>query len=173
MNAASIATVPVAVRSPTGRLGRRRVAFVVVGALSALFWLAANAVPAFASCGTDKPAKSQAAFVGVVTSTASDGRVATVQTDTGAIVTVIGTPDTGSAATSVDRTYQVGGRYEFHPINDASPFEDNVCTATRLLSQGPVGPGKADRRVAVVTAVLAAAAAAAFAVFRRRTPRRA
>ncbi len=68
--------------------------------------------------------------------------MARVRTEDGADVTVLGTPDRRSHITSVDRTYEVGARYEFHPINDTSPFEDTICSATRLLERNAVpAPG--------------------------------
>lgn len=101
--------------------------------------LVAISAPAAASCATDRPPRSPSAFVGVVVSVRSEGRVATVRTEAGAEVQVRGTPGDGlDQGTSVDRTYEPGGRYEFHPVNAGSPYEDNECTATRLLSMGPV-----------------------------------
>lgn len=93
--------------------------------------------PASASCAqTPPPAK--AVFTGTVTATDHDGRRATVNTDDGRVVTMVGTADLGAAATSVDRTYEVGGRYEFHTLNDASPYEDNACTATKKIGAASV-----------------------------------
>lgn len=95
-----------------------------------------GAPPAAASCATD-PGPSPYAFVGTVIATSNGDRVVQVVTDDGATVTVRGT--TGRSAnsfTSVDRRYALGGKYEFHPLNDASPYSDNSCTATRQLS-GP------------------------------------
>ncbi len=76
-----------------------------------------------------------------VVSVEHEGRTARVRTDDGRDVTVHGggRSPASNSATSVDRRYAVDGRYEFHPINDASPFEDNACTATRQLS-GPQPP---------------------------------
>jgi hypothetical protein len=54
--------------------------------------------------------------------------------------------DEPNAATSVDRTYEVGAKYEFHPLNDTSPYRDNACTATHLIgasSPDPSGPAAA------------------------------
>ena len=54
---------------------------------------------------------------------------------------VRGDPDTCGFAntyTSVDRRYSLGGRYEFHPLNNQSPYSDNACTATRQLSGPPL-----------------------------------
>jgi hypothetical protein len=106
--------------------------------------VAALVVPAPAAASCVFPARTSAfAFVGTVTGTSNGGRVATVRTDAGAVVTVVGTPDLGSGLTSVDRAYVVGTRYEFHPINNESPYQDNACTATHEVEGGPApgGPG--------------------------------
>lgn len=93
---------------------------------------AAGATPsAWASCA-QPPAVSQHVFAGTVTSTERDGRIARVRTDDGQDVEVDGTPS-ATGGTSVDRTYAVGTRYEFHPLNATSPFQDNACTSTRPL----------------------------------------
>ena len=141
-------------------------------ALGLLLWCVAGPLPASASCaGT--PLRSAAAFTGVVTATPSAGRVATVRTDAGVTVEVRGTPGGLVGASSVDRSYEVGGRYEFHPVNDASPYEDNACTATQLLSPGPrPGPalagGTSPAAVLAVSGVAAAGVVLAGIVLRRR-----
>ena len=58
-------------------------------------------------------------------------------TDSGQRVTVLGT-EGGFAESfrSTDRRYALGGRYEFHPLDGASPYRDNICTATQQLA-GP------------------------------------
>ncbi len=118
------------------RYVRRGTAVLALLILSAATWVAPwYVVPALGSCA-ETQMRSPYAFTGVVVSTRSDGRVATVRTDAGATVQVVGTPDTGSGATSVDRSFEVGGHYEFHPINSSSPYQDNACTFTHLLSQG-------------------------------------
>ena len=97
--------------------------------------------PAFASCATDSPDPSPHAFVGTVIATSEGGRVAEVVTDDGASVTVEGTDDTSwssNSYSSADRRYALGGRYEFHPLNDASPYSDNACSATRQVSGPPL-----------------------------------
>ena len=95
-----------------------------------------GAPPAAASCAT-APGPSPYAFVGTVIATSQGDRVVQVVTDGGATVTVLGTTGrSDNAFTSVDRRYALGGRYEFHPLNDESPYSDNSCTATRQLS-GP------------------------------------
>lgn len=56
-------------------------------------------------------------------------------------MTVRGTQDTsgfGNSYSPVDRRYALGGRYEFHPRNGASPYSDNACTATRQISGPPL-----------------------------------
>lgn len=67
--------------------------------------------------------------------------MAEVVTDEGEKVTVQGTEDTSrfsDSYSSVDRRYALGGRYEFHPLNEESPYSDNACTATRKLSGPPL-----------------------------------
>lgn len=120
---------------------------VVVGALAgvlvgAIVGALVGISPAHASCA--RPASpSPYAFVGTVISTEQDDRVATVITDKGVEVTVLGTGDTSRLSesfTSVDRRYQPGGRYEFHPTNAKSPYRDNACTATKQLAGPPLQP---------------------------------
>ena len=95
-----------------------------------------GASPAAASCAT-APGPSPYAFVGTVVASSQGDRVVQVVTDGGATVTVRGTTGgSANAFSSVDRRYALGGRYEFHPLNDESPYSDNSCTATRQLS-GP------------------------------------
>jgi hypothetical protein len=93
--------------------------------------------PAAASCAWP-PRVSAHPFSGTVIAVTNGGRTATVHADDGRSVTVRGTPAGDDAATTVDRAYQVGQRYEFHPINDADPYQDNACTATH-----PVGAASA------------------------------
>lgn len=110
--------------------------------VAALAW----AMPADASC-FETARVSAHPFIGVVVEVDSTGRVATVRTDDGRTVTVRGTEASElNALTSVDRTYLAGARYEFHPINDADPYQDNACTATRLLFVGSVPPAELDER---------------------------
>jgi hypothetical protein len=141
--------------------------------------------PAIASCATDRPPRSPAAFAGLVVAVRSEGRVATVRTDAGTEVQVRGTPGDGlSQGTSVDRTYERGGRYEFHPVNASSPYEDNSCTATRLLSMeslppvpadsgpGPTGSGLAPTTVVLLALSFALVAAVVAGGLLRRRRRR-
>lgn len=140
--------------------------------------------PALGSCATSDPLGSPNAFTGVVISTESRGRLAVVSTEAGATVEVRGTIVTAeNAFTSVDRSYEVGGRYEFHPTNATSPFADNECTATHLLSMGAVssaatrsgavpveasGGDGSETYVGRGLAVLAAGIVASLAMRRRR-----
>jgi hypothetical protein len=107
------------------------VAVLIIGAVG-------GATSASASCATEAMA-SPYAFIGTVISTEKKDHVATVITDNGQRVTVLGTEggDWFSGFSSADRRYALGGRYEFHPINAGSPYRDNTCTATRQLA----GPG--------------------------------
>lgn len=101
-----------------------------------------GAAPALASC-VAFPGVSPHAFAGTVVALAREGRVAQVRTDDGRAVEVRGTPARpdgpggATSATTVDRTYELGARYEFHPVNAAAPFEDNSCTATHPLPALP------------------------------------
>ena len=129
--------------SSAGRCGRQ-VRTLCVLALLVPLWFVVTAVPADASCA-QPPASSAQRFTGVVVSVSDQGRTATVRTDDGRTVTVTGRGDPSGAITSVDRTYTAGARYEFHPLNDASPYRDNACTATRELSStGGAAAGPVD-----------------------------
>ena len=158
--------------------GMRAVFVILGGLLLATAGLLGFASPASASCGLP-PATSPYAFTGTVTAVDNGGRVATVQTESGRVVTVLGTPDVSSAATSVDRRYVVGARYRFHPLNGDSPYRDNACTATTRLdadsspATGTQGASASPRRgPAVWWAVIAAGAGMAVVliplVIRRR-----
>jgi len=115
---------------------------VLLPVLLATAWSLGTA-PAWASCASPGALTSPNAFAGTVTATSRAGRVAEVRTDEGRHVTVIGTPavpDPSGAdrATSIDRTYEVGVRYEFDPRNSTSPYEDTACTSTHVLP--PLAP---------------------------------
>ena len=97
-------------------------------------------------------------------------RIATVRTDDGRTVEVRG--GSSRSVSPVDRIYKPGGRYEFHPLDASSPFQDNACTATRLLSVGPVPPSaqtSTDGWIAGVAAALLVLVGATSA--RRSRPR--
>lgn len=139
------------------------VVLVVVSAVS-------GPVQAVASCATSEGLRSQWSFEGVVTAVRSKERIATVRTDDGRTVEVRG--GSSLAVSSVDRTFEAGGRYEFHPINASSPFEDNACTATRLQSQGPVPQSSRTWPVALLAGAAAAVLALAVLSSTRRSRRR-
>lgn len=104
--------------------------FLVLTAVVTVTW------PARASCA-GPPTDSPYAFTGTVVEVDKDGRVAHVVLNDGDTVVIHGSPAIGDhTATSVDRRFAAGARYEFHPFNDTSPFSDNACSATRQLS-GP------------------------------------
>ena len=108
---------------------------------------------AHASCALQGP-PSPNVFTGTVVATRSNGRIATVRTVDGRTVVVRGTTvDSDTTATSVDRNYRVGGRYEFHPYNAASPFGDDACTQTRLLSIEPIHDQTTVRRAVLSVGV--------------------
>lgn len=97
------------------------------------FLLIGGATAASASCAVP-PKPSPEAFIGTVVETDLDGLQATVETADGSTVTVVGTPSPRPGSiTSVDRSYEVGATYEFHPLNGADPYQDNACTATHQL----------------------------------------
>ncbi|GAC1345706.1 MAG: hypothetical protein NVSMB29_20010 [Candidatus Dormibacteria bacterium] len=120
---------------------------LVVGGLSALPHAAAAscARPLGAGGATTtlqaRLAEAPAVFVGTVASTRNNARVARVQVESvwkgspiPSRVTVSGTPDQSSAATSVDRTFRAGERYLFAPSSATSPFQDTNCSATQPWS---------------------------------------
>lgn len=96
---------------------------------------------ASASC-VQSPLASPYQFTGTVTAVSDGGRTATARTDDGRTVTVLGSEAADpSAISSVDRSYQVGVTYEFHPLNDTSPYRDNACTATHPIGASSPAPG--------------------------------
>lgn len=81
-------------------------------------------------------------FVGTVTATDMGATWATVQVeeiwkgpDQPSVVLVKGGPGPG-AATSIDRTFQLGVKYLFFPNVDGAAFGDNACTSTTPWSDG-------------------------------------
>lgn len=104
---------------------------LIVGFVATL--IVGSAQSASASCWSP-PAKSPNAFVGTVIHTELDGRKATVETEDGRTVTVVGTPSPqANSVSSIDRHYEAGATYEFHPTNAGDPYEDNACTRTHRL----------------------------------------
>jgi len=92
-------------------------------------------------------------FVGTVVSISNGNREAMVKIESIwrgptmlTFVRVVGTPEPGAQATSVDRTYQAGTRYLFVPENSSSPFQDNNCTATQPYTSALASQAPADAR---------------------------
>lgn len=106
---------------------------LVVSAVAGGLCAVVPAAPASASCLADPP-PSPYAFTGTVLHTRWDGRWASVRTDAGQVVVVTG--GRRGVVSSVDRFFQAGRRYEFHPVDRRSPFRDNLCTATQLIGYG-------------------------------------
>jgi hypothetical protein len=98
--------------------------------LAALLLQLSLAVTASASCASAPTSANPYSFVGTVLSTSREGRIARVRTQAGALVEVDGTPGPAGTASDVDRTYQVGQRYEFAPSNGSSPYQDSICSGT-------------------------------------------
>jgi hypothetical protein len=97
------------------------------------------AIPQLATAISDAPA----VFAGTVTSVDHGGRVATVHVQdvwkgrVAADVQVVGTPDLGAAATSVDRIYTAGQKYLFIPFaGSGDSFQDNNCSLTQPYAAG-------------------------------------
>jgi len=140
-------------RAPAGHPSHpHRLTAMLLAVVAAAVLVTWGQAPAVASCASISG--SPWSFAGVVTQVRSDNRIATVRTDDGRLVEVRGA--LYDSFTSIDRSYSPGGRYEFHPLNDSSPFEDNNCTATHLLSQGPVPPAERPSRVGPVAGAAAA-----------------
>lgn len=115
---------------------------VLVGLVAASF-TALSALPAAASCAMPEGTLQQRldradiAFVGTVTSTKSDGRLARVAVEevwrgqVGPDATVMGGEVRPFSASSVDRQYETGARYLFVPADgDGATFADNACSDT-------------------------------------------
>ena len=123
---------------------RRAASALIFAGLGVASWAAMivmlSVTAAYGSCAAESE-RSPHAFMGEVLSVTADGKVATVRADDGTTVEVIGGPSGGSV-TSVDRTYEVGVRYEFHPVNDHSPYRDNICTATHVVEAESRRPGQ-------------------------------
>jgi hypothetical protein len=121
--------------------------------------MAGGAGSAQASCAGPPVLSAQleaatVAFVGTVVATTDGGRQARVRVESiwkgpslPLYVDVYGSPASGTnAATSVDRTYQVGQKYLFVPVDDQRPFQDNDCTATQPYTTSVAGYAPADPR---------------------------
>lgn len=119
----------------------KRLTFGLVPAVALMAMLATPAA-SLASCAVqpnikEAAASAEIAFIGTVTATANRDSWATVSVeevwrgpDQPAEVVIKGGPE-GNAATSVDRTFEVGMKYLFFPYTDgAAGLADNSCTST-------------------------------------------
>jgi hypothetical protein len=129
---------------------QRRALRPTLVALAALALLAMPSV-ALADCAKPPDIKTASvsadiAFVGTITATDNRGSWATVSVeevwrgpDQPAEVLVKGGPG-GNAATSVDRSFEVGVKYLFFPyVDPAQGLSDNSCTSTTPWSDEYVG----------------------------------
>lgn len=119
---------------------------IIPAFLAALLLVLVLPLAAHASCAEQPPlsqslAESSVVFTGTVMSVDAGDRIATVLIDEvwkgGPLpdqVEVRGGPGDPQSITSVDRSFVKGDKYLFVPVNDAPPFEDNACTATREYS---------------------------------------
>ena len=136
----------------------KRLALGLVPAIALIAMLATPA-PSLASCAVMPDVKlaataAEIAFVGTVTATANRDTWATVSVeevwrgpDQPAQVVIKGGPE-GNAATSVDRTFQVGVKYLFFPYTDgAAGLADNSCTSTTAWAAELAALRPADARV--------------------------
>jgi len=110
-----------------------------------------GASPASAACGvatptvtpgstfTPSPAPSATsslspyAFQGSVVALGNGGLNATVVRKDGVVVEVHGGTGRLGATGPDDRIFVVGAVYQFEPLNAASPFNDSLCTATKVI----------------------------------------
>jgi hypothetical protein len=106
-----------------------RLGVLLALAVALTTWLV-PAQAALASSCVSSAGTSPYTFTGKVDRVELDGRKAFVTTSNGREVIVLGF----EASRNIEpRTYLAGETYEFHPTNDASPFRDNGCTATRAV----------------------------------------
>jgi hypothetical protein len=116
----------------------RPLLILVLGVATSGIVATAGVRPVWASCAVG-PSQSPYWFTGTVVSTTNADRTATVRTDDGRIVIVRGTEADGpDMHTTVDRSYRVGLRYEFDPINASSPYQDNICSATHPVDASAI-----------------------------------
>ncbi len=88
---------------------------------------------------TVTPARSPYAFQGSVVALGNGGLDATVVRKDGVVVEVHGGTGRLGAIGPDDRIFVVGAVYQFEPLNSASPYNDNLCTATKIIWSPTVG----------------------------------
>jgi hypothetical protein len=114
-------------------------------ALSTGVLVSVSSGPAHASCAVRRAVAAHG-FTETVINTAEHDRVATVVTDEGREVEVLGTPDGGlfgAGRTSVDRRYALGRPLAFHPLNRETPYR---TTPARRRCTLPVPTWRRTRR---------------------------
>jgi hypothetical protein len=85
------------------------------------------------------PARSAHAFQGSVVALGNGGLNATVVRKDGVVVEVHGGTGRLGATGPDDRIFVVGAVYQFEPLNDVSPYQDSLCTATKVIWSPTVG----------------------------------
>jgi hypothetical protein len=139
-------------------LRRRLVQVVTLSALSlSVAVLGPGTSPASAACGVATatatpgststpsptpsvtPSLSPYAFQGSVVALGNGGLDATVVRKDGVVVEVHGGTGRLGAIGPDDRIFVVGAVYQFEPLNAASPYKDNLCTATKIIWSPTVG----------------------------------
>lgn len=141
----------------------RAVLVALVAALAAVLGTAALTPAAAADCRDQSGGGASYVFTGKVDRVEANGTKAWVTTAAGTAVVVLGNRPVSQPV----RTFLAGETYEFHPVNDASPFEDNACTATRAVGDSKYSPQAILVLVIIVGMVLSAPALARW--IRRRT----
>lgn len=119
-------------------------ALVVLGLVAAVIVIPATT--AYAQCGLARTveqslAEADIAFVGRVVDRSNLDRTAVLQVmevwkgaDLPSTVTVNGGPENAAQQTSIDRTFLLSQIYLVMPATSRSPFEDSLCSGTRLWS---------------------------------------
>jgi hypothetical protein len=147
------------VRVSLRAIARRRIAQIVTLTALALSVavLGPGTSPASAACGvatataspgatstpspgpSATPSLSPYAFQGSVVALGNGGLNATVVRKDGVVVEVHGGTGRLGAIGPDDRIFVVGAVYQFEPLNAASPYQDNRCTATKVIWSPTVG----------------------------------
>ncbi len=95
--------------------------------------------PAPSSTPAQSPSRSRYSFQGSVVALGNGGLDATVVRKDGVVVEVHGGTGRLGATGPDDRIFVVGAVYQFEPLNSASPYEDSLCTATKVIWSPTVG----------------------------------
>lgn len=101
------------------------------GVVTATASPAATSTPSPAPSAT--PTRSPYSFQGSVVALGNGGLDATVVRKDGVVVEVHGGTGRLGATGPEDRIFVVGAVYQFEPLNATSPYEDSLCTATKVI----------------------------------------